>query len=101
LIGWITDEITEMVQQRIEEELMKADKSSIFIDGLYMNDPSLTSVLLMQTFHERMSERISKSAIAVPGYRLAFLSRLAFGKDESKYRVFYNSREEALAWLSS
>lgn len=101
LIGWITDSLTETVQQRLEEELLKADRSSILIDGLYMNDPTMTSVLLMQSFHERMNERIHQSAIVVPGYRLAFLSRLAFGKDEGKYRVFYNDRDEALAWLSA
>jgi hypothetical protein len=101
LIGWITETLTEVVQTRLEEELLKADRSCILYDGLYMNDPSLTLVLLMQSFHERLNERIAKSAIVVPGYRLAFLSRLAFGNDELKYRVFYNDRDQALNWLKS
>ncbi|HEY9774845.1 MAG TPA: hypothetical protein V6C81_13870 [Planktothrix sp.] len=99
LIGWITESLTELVQNRVEAELLKADSSCILYDGLYMNDPSLTLVFLMQSFHQRLTERIAKSAIVVPGYRLAFLSRLAFGNDASKYRVFYNNRDEALLWL--
>ena len=99
LIGWLTEELTELLQKQIEGELMHSDTSCILYDGLYMNDPSLTLTLLMQSFHERMNERITKSAIVVPGYRLAFLSRLAFGKYEERYRVFYNDREEALTWL--
>lgn len=101
LIGWITEELTEHVQKCLEEELAKADSSSILYDGLYMNDPSLTLVFLMQSFHQRLSERICKSAIVVPGYRLAFLARVAFGTDEAKYRVFYNEREEAVQWLNN
>jgi hypothetical protein len=100
LIGWITEGLTDLVQQRLEQELYKTESSCILYDGLYMNDPSLTLVFLMQSFHQRLRERISKSAIVVPGYRLAFLSRLAFGGDESKYRVFYNDRDEACDWLS-
>lgn len=99
LIGWLTEELTELLQKQIEDELMHSDTSCILYDGLYMNDPSLTLSLLMQSFHERMNERIAKSAIVVPGYRLAFLSRLAFGKHEDRYRVFYNDRDEALRWL--
>jgi hypothetical protein len=101
LIGWLTEELTDLLQRQIEGELMHSDTSCILYDGLYMNDPSLTLTLLMQSFHERMNERISKSAIVVPGYRLAFLSRLAFGKHEDRYRVFYNDREEALRWLGT
>lgn len=101
LIGWITEALTELVQRQLEAELMQSSSSSILYDGLYMNDPSLTLVFLMKSFHERLNGRISKSAIVVPGYRLAFLSRLAFGQDEHKYRVFYNDREEALAWLKN
>ena len=99
LIGWITEALTELVQEKVEQELLWAESSFILYDGLYMNDPSLTLVLLMQSFHQRMSDRIARSAIVVPGYRLAFLSRLAFGQDEQKYRVFYNERDEALRWL--
>lgn len=101
LIGWITEALTEVVQTRLEQELLQAGTSCILYDGLYMNDPSLTLVFLMQSFHQRLSERISKSAIVVPGYRLAFLSRLAFGENESKYRVFYNDRDQALLWLKT
>lgn len=98
-IGWITEALTELAQRRLEEELVKTDSSCILYDSLYMNDPSLTLVFLMQSFHQRFSDRISKSAIVVPGYRLAFLSRLAFGANDSNYRVFYNDREQALNWL--
>jgi len=101
LIGWLTEDLTELLQRQIEGELMHSDASCILYDGLYMNDPSLTLTLLMQSFHERMNERISKSAIVVPGYRLAFLSRLAFGKHEDRYRVFYNDRDKALRWLGT
>ena len=101
LIGWLTEELTELLQRQIEGELMHSDTSCILCDGLYMNDPSLTLTLLMQSFHERMNERIAKSAIVVPGYRLAFLSRLAFGKHADRYRVFYNDRDEALRWLGT
>jgi hypothetical protein len=100
LIGWITEELTEEVQQRIQQELLHSHSSCILYDGLYMNDPSLTLVFLMQSFHQRLSDRISKSAIVVPGYRLAFLARVAFGNDDSKYRVFYNDRQEAVEWLT-
>lgn len=99
LIGWITEALTELVQEKVEQELLSANSSCILYDGLYMNDPSLTLVFLMQSFQQRMNGRIAKSAIVVPGYRLAFLSRLAFGQDEQKYRVFYNDRDEALRWL--
>ena len=100
LIGWITEGLTELVQRQVEQELLTShDASHILYDGLYMNDPSLTLVFLMKSFHERLAERISKSAIVVPGYRLAFLSRLAFGQNENAYRVFYNDRSEALNWL--
>ncbi|HEY9789697.1 MAG TPA: hypothetical protein V6D22_04815 [Candidatus Obscuribacterales bacterium] len=99
LIGWITEALTELVQDNLERELLFANSSCILYDGLYMNDPSLTLVFLMQSFYQRMNDRIAKSAIVVPGYRLAFLSRLAFGQDDRKYRVFYNDRNEALCWL--
>jgi hypothetical protein len=102
LIGWITEALTEVVQSELERELLSAGESScVLYDGLYMNDPSLTLVFLMQSFHERLAHRIAKSAIVVPGYRLAFLSRLAFGQNEANYRVFYNDRNEALRWLAS
>lgn len=101
LIGWITEALTALVQTKLEHELLQSNSACILYDGLYMNDPSLTLVFLMQSFHQRLNERIAKSAIVVPGYRLAFLSRLAFGQDESKYRVFYNDRDEALGWLKS
>lgn len=99
LIGWLTEDLTELLKKKVEQELMRNEVSCILYDGLYMNDPSMTLTLLMQSFHERMTERIEKSAIVVPGYRLAFLSRLAFGKHEDRYQVFYNDREEALRWL--
>lgn len=98
--GWMTESILEDAQLKIKSELAKSTKASILYDGLEMEDPSLTLVLLMQSFHESMSEMLEKSAILVPGYRIAFLSRLAFGRQESKYRVFYNNRAEALSWLS-
>lgn len=101
LIGWITETLTTIVQTELERELLQPGNSYVLYDGLYMNDPSLTLVFLMQSFHQRLKERIVKSAIVVPGYRLAFLSRLAFGQDENKYRVFYNDRDEALGWLKS
>ncbi len=101
LIGWLTEDLTELLQRQIEGELMHSDTSCILYDGLYMNYPSLTLTLLMQSFHERINERIAKSAIVVPGYRLAFLSRLAFGKHEDRYRVFYNDRYKALRWLGT
>ncbi|HEY9713376.1 MAG TPA: hypothetical protein V6C72_07890, partial [Chroococcales cyanobacterium] len=63
LIGWITEGLTESVQQELESELVAVkDQSRILYDGLYMNDPSLTLVFLMQSFHERMAARIAKSA---------------------------------------
>jgi hypothetical protein len=100
VIGWLTEELTKHLQKEVEQELTCSDSSSILYDGLYMNDPSLTLTLLMQSFHEKMKAHIDKSAIVVPGYRLAFLSRLAFGKYEDLYRVFYNDREEAFRWLN-
>lgn len=99
LRGWITEELTEAVQAELRHNLMAAEKACVLYDGLDMNDPSLTLVLLMQSFHASMSDFIVASAIVVPGFRLAFLSRLAFGADASKYRVFYNNRQDALAWL--
>lgn len=101
IIGWLTEPLLLELQQQLEQEILKEDASLVLYDGLYMNDPSLALTLLMQTFTERLSTRIAKSAIVVPGYRLAFLSRLAFGKDEHKYRVFYNDRHEAIAWLKA
>jgi len=101
IIGWLTEELLEELQRQLELEILKNDKSLVLYDGLYMNDPSLALTLLMQSFSERLSNRICRSAIVVPGYRLAFLSRLAFGKEEDKYRVFYNDRKEAIKWLGS
>lgn len=97
--GWMTEILLEEAQIKIKEELLKASQSSILYNGLEMEDPSLTLTLLMKSFHESMGDRIRLSAIVVPGYRVAFLARLAFGGQESKYRVFYNNRAEAMAWL--
>lgn len=101
IAGRITVAITEDLQRKVEEELMQSGTSCILYDARDMQDPPLTLVFLMEAFHERLNERIERSAIVVPGYRLAYLSRLAFGKNESKYRVFYNDRDEAIAWLQS
>ena len=99
--GWMTESLLEQAQIKLKEELLKTPKSNVLYNGLEMEDPSLTLTLLMQSFHESMRDRIQLSAIVVPGYRIAFLSRLAFGGQESKYRVFYNNRAEAIAWLSA
>ncbi len=99
LQGWITEELTEVVQAELRHNLIAAGKACVLYDGLDMNDPSLTLVMLMQSFHASMSDFIVASAIVVPGFRLAFLSRLAFGADASAYRVFYNNRQDALSWL--
>lgn len=99
--GWMTESLIEQAQMKLKEELLKAPKSNVLYNGLEMEDPSLTLTLLMQSFHESMRDRIGQSAIVVPGYRIAFLSRLAFGGQQSKYRVFYNNRAEAIAWLSA
>jgi hypothetical protein len=98
--GWMTESILEEAQLKIKAELTNSSRASILYDGLEMEDPSLTLVLLMKSFHESMADQLERSAIVVPGYRIAFLSRLAFGGQESKYRVFYNNRGEALQWLS-
>ena len=97
----MTESLLEEAQIKIKEELLKASKSNILYNGLEMEDPSLTLTLLMQSFHESLGDRIGLSAIVVPGYRIAFLARLAFGGQESRYRVFYNNQTEAIAWLSS
>lgn len=100
--GEIDESLTAYVQSEIERELSASETlSSIMIDGRKMCDPSLSLVLLMQSFHYRLLDRIKKSAIIVSGYRLAFLSRLAFGQDEKKYRVFYDDQESALYWLQT
>lgn len=99
-LGWMTNSLLEQAQLKLKEELLKAPKSNVLYNGLEMEDPSLTLTILMQSFHESMSDHIKLSAIVVPGYRIAFLSRLAFGGQESKYRVFYNNEAEAIAWLS-
>lgn len=98
LKGWITEELTMQVQSSVEKEL-SADGASILYDCLGMSDPTMALVLVMQSFHDRLHQRVAKSAIVVPGYRLAFLSRIAFGQDDTKYKVFYNNRDEALEWL--
>lgn len=100
LKGWITEELTMQVQSSVEKELSADGKSSILYDCLGMSDPTMALVLVMQSFHDRLHQRVAKSAIVVPGYRLAFLSRIAFGQDDTKYKVFYNNRDEALAWLN-
>lgn len=100
--GEIDESLTAYVQSEIERELSSSETlSSIMIDGRKMCDPSLSLVLVMQSFHYRLLDRIKKSAIIVSGYRLAFLSRLAFGQDEKKYRVFYDDQESALYWLQT
>jgi hypothetical protein len=99
-IGWMTESLLEQAQFSLKNELLKTQKSNILYDGLEMEDPSLTLTFLMKSFHESMSDRVERSAIVVPGYRIAFLSRLAFGGQEAKYRVFYNNRSEAMQWLS-
>lgn len=100
--GEIDETLTTYVQTEIERELSRSESQScIMIDGRKMCDPSLSLVLLMQSFHYRLLDRIKKSAIIVSGYRLAFLSRLAFGQDEKKYRVFYDDPESALKWLQT
>lgn len=99
IIGWLSEPLLLELQEQLEKEILNQETSLVLYDGLYMNDPSLALTLLMQSFSERLSNRIRKSAIVVPGYRLAFLSRLAFGKDQEKYQVFYNDRKGAIAWL--
>lgn len=98
-VGWMTEVLLEKAQIEIKEELLKSSQSNILYNGLEMEDPSLTLTLLMKSFHENLGDRIRLSAIVVPGFRIAFLARLAFGGQESKYRVFYNNRAEAIAWL--
>jgi hypothetical protein len=101
LIGLVTEALTERLQTSLEAEVLNDKNACILYDSLSMNDPSMDLVFMMQSFQKRLGDHIVKSAIVVPGYRLAFLSRLAFGEDRTKYRVFYNDREEAAEWLNS
>lgn len=95
--GIITEQLVlerhSRVLRLVKEERCKA----VLYNILDLEPPSLDLVELQHKLNNEFKKIGVTLAVVVPGSRLAYLARLAFG--DMDYRVFYGSVNDALHWL--
>ncbi|MDB5699216.1 MAG: hypothetical protein JWN69_2020 [Alphaproteobacteria bacterium] len=96
--GTVTEEEVSSAQEQVLRLLDETQRSQVLYDALEMEPPSINLTLVQRGHSDQLYRKGVRIAILVPDTRTAFLARLAFGQGD--YRVIYNDRAEALAWLT-
>jgi hypothetical protein len=68
-------------------------------DARAMLAPPAALTLMQQDLDDQLGGMKLRRAIVVPGTKIAYLARIAFGEGDA--RVFYDDIDAALAWLRS
>jgi hypothetical protein len=96
--GQPTEALLRECQTQVVQLVRDTGRGKVLYDTLEMDPPAVDLPLFQRKLDEALGELELRRAIVVPGSRLAYLARLAFG--EGDYRVFYNDIAAAIAWLS-
>lgn len=95
--GVITETLVAERHTRVLRLIEESGCTSVLYNILDLEPPSLDLVELQHRLNAEFRNIGVKLAVVVPGSRLAYLARLAFG--DMNYRVFYGSVTDALQWL--
>lgn len=95
--GVITESLILERHSRVLELIKASGCKAVLYDIRDLASPSLDLVELQHRLNTELQALEVKLAVVVPGSRLAYLARLAFG--DLNYRVFYERMDEALQWL--
>jgi hypothetical protein len=92
------DEATlRLCQQRVLELAAETGLRRVLYDAREMIAPPAWLTLKQQELDDQPDAMLLRRAIVVPGTKIAYLARIAFG--EGDYRVFYDDIDAARAWL--
>ena len=92
------DEATlRLCQQRVLELANETGLRRVLYDAREMIAPPAWLTLMQQDLDDQLGGMKLRRAIVVPGTKIAYLARIAFGEGED--RVFYDDIDAALAWL--
>lgn len=95
--GEIDEATLRQCQQRVLELARETGLRSVLYDARAMIAPPATLTLMQQELDDQLGGIKLRRAIVVPGTKIAYLARIAFGAGED--RVFYDDIEAARAWL--
>jgi hypothetical protein len=94
------DEATlRLCQQRLLELANASGLRRALYDARAMVAPPAALTLMQQDLDDQLGGMKLRRAIVVPGTKIAYLARIAFGEGDD--RVFYDDIDAALAWLRS
>ncbi len=96
--GVITEQLILERHARVLSLIRESGCKAVLYNVLDLEPPSLDLVELQHKLNMEFQKMEVKLAVVVPGSRLAYLARLAFG--DLSYRVFYESVNDALQWLA-
>jgi hypothetical protein len=92
------DEATlRLCQQRVLELANETGLRRVLYDAREMIAPPAWLTLTQQDLDGDLGGMKLRRAIVVPGTKMAYLARIAFGEGDD--RVFYDDIDAALAWL--
>jgi hypothetical protein len=102
--GRATAEMLRECEQRVLELARDTHQVRVLYDALELEPPEMELVLLQKQLDAAKKANLGlatlRTAILVSNTRIAYLARIAFGHvGEANYRVFYDDRAAALAWL--
>lgn len=95
--GVITEQLILERHSRVLSLIKESGCKAVLYNILALEPPSLDLAELQHKLNAELQAFDVKLAVVVPGSRLAYLARLAFG--DLNYRVFYESVDDALQWL--
>lgn len=98
LRGEPTPELLRECQDQVLSLTRGVRPGKVLYDAREMSPPPVDVPWAQRRLDETIGSVHLRRAIVVPGSRLAFLARLAFG--ESDYRVFYEDIAAATEWLN-
>jgi hypothetical protein len=97
LAGTVSEQLILERHSRVLELIAESGCKAVLYNILDLEPPSLDLVEQQHKLNAELHQNDVKLAVVVPGSRLAYLARLAFG--EMNYRVFYGNVNDALQWL--
>lgn len=97
LAGIISEQLILERHFRVLGLIAESGCKAVLYNIMDLEPPSLDLVELQHKLNTELHKNDVKLAVVVPGSRLAYLARLAFG--DMNYRVFYGNVNDALQWL--
>lgn len=96
-LGEMDEATLRLCQQRVLELARATGLRRVLYDAREMIAPPASLTLKQQDLDDQLGDMKLRRAIVVPGTRIAYLARIAFGEGED--RVFYDDIDAARAWL--